>query len=83
MQEEEDADEEFVITRVAARSFSDEFGGTLQDDLGMLQIAVVCVVLYTGFALSNCKDGFVGRRMGLTWSGAHPPPPECIFLSVV
>ena len=68
--QEEDADTEYVITRFTSRSFDDEFGGTINDDIAMLQIAVVCVVAFTGFAMSNCKDGFVGRRMGLTWAGA-------------
>ena len=68
--QEEDEDPEFVVTRFAYRSFDDEFGGTINDDLAMLQIAVVCVVVFTAFAMSNCKDGFVGRRSGLTWAGA-------------
>lgn len=70
VQAQDEEDSEYVITRFATRSFEDEFGGTIDDDLAMLQVAIVCIILFTSFALSDCKDGFVGRRVALTWGGA-------------
>lgn len=64
------ADSTWHVRRFAQRSFEDEFAGTLQGDLFMLQIALVAIVIYTYLAISNWRDGIVGSRLLLTAGGA-------------
>jgi hypothetical protein len=82
VQEENVATEEYVISRLAGRSFEDEFGGTIDSDLALLQVAIVAVVLYTVIALSDCKDAWVGRRATLTWAGVRPRISASLHLCV-
>lgn len=74
MQDQDNADSVWHVRRLADRSFNDEFGGTIENDLALLQIAIVCIVVYTYLAISNQRDGIVGSRMMLTFGGVLPTP---------
>lgn len=78
VQEQDEATEEFEITRLAGRSFDDEFGSTIDNDVLLLQAAILGIAIYTVLAISNCRDGCVGSRVLLTIGGAPPilPPPH-------
>jgi hypothetical protein len=68
----------FDVERLAARSFDDEFGGTINNDLFLLQAAIAGIILYTYIAVSDCRDGCVGSRLLLTLGGARPPVPSVV-----
>lgn len=68
----EEGDEAYRYPRFAARSFSDEFGSTIDNDVLLLQVAVVAILIYTVSAISDCKDGCVGSRIALTIGGVLP-----------
>ena len=72
----EDKDTEgYSIERFASRSFDDEFGGTIDNDVTLLQAAIFGIAVYTAIAISNCRDGCVGSRVLLTIGGAPPEWP--------
>lgn len=72
----EDKDTEgYSIERLAGRSFDDEFGGTINNDVTLLQAAIFGIAIYTAIAISNCRDGCVGSRVLLTIGGAPPERP--------
>lgn len=77
VQEQDEADGIWHVRRLADRSFDDEFGGTIQNDLALLQIAIVCIVVYTYLAISNPRDGIVGSRLMLTFGGVPPITCAC------
>lgn len=55
---------------ITCRSFDDEFGGTIDNDVALLQAAIIGIAIYTIIAISNCRDGCVGGRVLLTIGGA-------------
>lgn len=69
LEAETEADSTYTIARFTARSFEDEFGGTIDGDLQLLQVAIIGIALYTYIAISNCRDGCVGSRLALTIGG--------------
>ena len=69
MQAQDEAAPEYEIARLATRSFDDEFGSTIDNDVLLLQAAIFGIAAYTYIAISNCRDGCVGSRALLTIGG--------------
>ena len=59
----------FSASYVTERSFSDEFGSTIQSDLQKLQIALFLILAYAALTLSKWNMGCVGSRVGVTLAG--------------
>ena len=59
----------FKVSYVAARSFGDEFGSTINRDLTKLQIALFLILAYAALTLSKWDQGCVGSRVGVTLAG--------------
>lgn len=57
------------FTRFATRSFADEFGGAINDDLIILNIAIILLLTYTVVMLSRWSKGCVGSRIFLAVGG--------------
>jgi hypothetical protein len=74
VQAEDESDATYAIERLAERSIDDELGATIDHDLMLLNFAIVGVGLYTFFAISRLRDGFVGMRLTLTARGATIQP---------
>ena len=77
VQAQHDATSAFRIGRLAGRSFSDEFGGTIDNDVALLQAAIIAIAVYTHIAISNCRNGCVGSRAALTFGGALQQKRKC------
>ena len=43
------------VRRFAERTFDDEFGGAVTSDVQLLQIAIVLILAYTGWATTRCE----------------------------
>ena len=77
VQAQNDATSAFRIDRLAGRSFSDEFGGTIDNDIALLQAAIIAIAIYTYIAISDCRNGCVGSRAALTLGGARLQRRDC------
>eukprot|EP01026_Neomeris_dumetosa_P002824 TRINITY_DN1075_c0_g3_i4.p1 TRINITY_DN1075_c0_g3~~TRINITY_DN1075_c0_g3_i4.p1 ORF type:complete len:941 (-),score=122.47 TRINITY_DN1075_c0_g3_i4:1066-3888(-) len=54
---------EYEIMRFAGRSFSDEFGGSVDGDLSFLGVAIVVIIIYAILMMSRWQYGLVGMRL--------------------
>ena len=55
---------------MAGRSADDEFGSTLDNDLMLLNIALLAIGIFTYAAISDWQNGCVGSRFLITVGGA-------------
>lgn len=60
---------DYDILRVAYRSFEDEFSRTINDDLQLLNVAIILLLIYTITMMSRWSEGWVGFRFLLSLGG--------------
>ena len=77
------ADDTWHVQRMAGRSPDDEFGSTLDNDLMLLNVALLAIGLFTYVAISDWQNGFVGSRFLLTIGGTAPAMYMMIALAAV
>lgn len=63
---------DYEVVYFAGRSFDDEFGDSISNDVILLQVAIAAIGIYTMIQLSRCRDNFVGARITLTLLGVRP-----------
>ncbi|GMH39728.1 hypothetical protein BSKO_07626 [Bryopsis sp. KO-2023] len=59
----------FSLDRFATRSFSDEFGASIDGDLIKLNFAILLLLIYSIVMLSRWSEGCVGSRISLAIGG--------------
>lgn len=73
LQEQQRDGSPWRVTYRVGNSFQNELERSLVNDLGVLNIASVCIIAYTYLAISRPRDGAVGSRLLLTLSGMRFP----------
>ena len=64
-----DAPSGYKTSYFTDRSFSDEFGSTVNRDITKLQIALIAILIYATMTLSKWSEGCNGARVGVTMCG--------------